>query len=184
MKDEKTIVIDINLTRGLVALLAPALLAAAFLGYLTWGQREAAASGPQAPLASSSGMRGYYLTTGIYGGSEALTACASGYHMASLWEILDPSNLKYNTDLGITGGDCGQGPPTFPSIGWVRTGYYSSTSSTPGQGNCNAWTSSGSGLVGTYAYLTHSWETEGDIHVWQVNTTSCSQAPHVWCVED
>jgi hypothetical protein len=34
MQDEKTIVIDINLTRGLVALLALALLVAALLGYL------------------------------------------------------------------------------------------------------------------------------------------------------
>lgn len=50
--------IDINLNRDLVTLLALALLMAAFLGYLTWGQKEAAASGPQAPLAASAGLRG------------------------------------------------------------------------------------------------------------------------------
>ena len=130
MQDEKTIVIDINLNRGLVGLLALALLMAALLGYLAWGQREAAASGPQAsldhardrpldhaqakPLAQSSGLRGYYLTKSSYGPSRILTApaCASGYHFASLWEIMDPSNLKYNTDLGYTMDDSGQGPPT------------------------------------------------------------------------
>jgi hypothetical protein len=53
MKDEKTIVIDINLNRGLVALLALALLAAAFLGYLAWGQRDAAASAPSTMLGTS-----------------------------------------------------------------------------------------------------------------------------------
>ena len=40
MQDENTIVMNINLTRGLVALLALALLAAAFLGYLAWGRDE------------------------------------------------------------------------------------------------------------------------------------------------
>jgi hypothetical protein len=34
MRDEKTIVIDINLNRGLVTLLALALLVVALLGYL------------------------------------------------------------------------------------------------------------------------------------------------------
>jgi len=142
MQDEKTIVIDINLTRGLVVLLALALLVAALLGYLAWGQRDAAASGSQAPLdhaqakplAASSGLRGYYLTQSTYQGNETLTACASGYHFASLWEILDPSNLKYDTDLGMVRDDSGQGPPSYVE-GWVRTGYYSSTSSTPGYGN-------------------------------------------------
>jgi len=152
MQDEKTIVIDINLTRGLVALLALALLVAALLGYLAWNQDEVAASGPQAPLdrardrplASSAGLRGYYLTQGTYNGAEAdgtdgngAGVCASGYHFASLWEILDPSNLKYNTTLGYTQADSGQGPPTN-ALGWVRTGYLSNTSTTAGQGNCNA----------------------------------------------
>jgi len=184
MKDEKTIVIDINLNRGLVTLLALALLMAAFVGYLTWGQKEAAASGPQAPAAASTGMRQYYLTTDLHDGSEALTACASGYHFASLWEILDPSNLKYNTDLGYTWEDSGQGPPTSTQ-GWVRTGFTSSTSNTEGQANCNAWTSSESGHYGTRAFLPPSWTAAvQDIHVWTVWTFGCDFGFQVWCVED
>ena len=182
MRDEKTIVMDINLNRGLVGLLALALLVAALVGYLTWGQREAAASGPQAPLASSSGMRGYYLTTDYYKGAGTLTACASGYHFASLGEILDPSNLKYNTDLGYTWEDSGQGPPSN-RWAWVRTGYHFSTSDVAGQGNCNTWTSSSSDR-GTYAYLPYDWETGQDIHVWEVWHFGCDSDLQVWCVED
>jgi hypothetical protein len=190
MKDEKTIVIDINLTRGLMALLALALLMAALVGYLTWGQREAAASGPQAPLAASSGMRQYYLTTTPYNGAEAdgtdgngAGVCASGYHFASLWEILDPSSLKYNTDLGYTKDDSGQGPPTYLRS-WIRTGFGSSTAGTAGLGNCNAWTSSDSDHRGTDAYLTQIWEGAEDIHVWNAGLSSCLNELPVWCVED
>jgi hypothetical protein len=192
MKDEKVIVIDINLTRGLAALLALALLLAAFLGYLAWNQGAVAASGPQAPLdhardrplASSAGMRQYYLTMDWYEGDEALTACASGYHMASLWEILDPSNLKYNTDLGDTGDDSGQGPPSL-SGGWVRTGYSSSGSSTKGIGNCNAWTSSDCSPDGPYACLTPWWAAGlEELHVWEFSSYNCCSHLRVWCVED
>jgi plastocyanin len=131
MKNEKTIAIDIDLTRGLVGLLALALLVAAFGGYLAWGQGEVAASGPQAPLdhardkplASSAGMRQYYLTQTFHRGAEADGAGvgADGYHFASLWEIMDPSSLKYDTTLGKTSDDSDQGPPTYQSVGWVRT---------------------------------------------------------------
>jgi hypothetical protein len=120
MQDERVVAIDINLTRGLVILLALALLAAAFLGYLAWGRDEAAASGSQIPLAASSGMRQYYVTKTYSVGADAADACASGYHMASLWEIMDPSSLKYNTDLGDTRSDSGQGPPSDKQ-GWVPT---------------------------------------------------------------
>ena len=190
MQDEKVIVIDINLNRGLLAL---ALLTAAFLGYLTWGQREAAASGPQAPLAASSGMRQYYLTTTSYNGADAdgtdgngAGVCADGYHFASLWEILDPSNLKYNTTLGYTQADSGQGPPNG-RLAWVRTGYGSSTAATAGLGNCNAWTSSEITHYGTYAYLPSYWPNPSvDIHVWATDESLCDPEKSwgVWCVED
>lgn len=185
MKDEKTIVIDINLTRSLVALLALALLVVALLGYLAWGRDEVAASGPQAPLAQSSGMRQYYQTLDRYYGDEALTACASGYHMASLWEILDPSNLRYNSELGYQRGDSGQGPPTAWG-GWVRTGYSSYyTSSTAGWANCDAWTSDDSDYWGTYVSLYRDWDsTARDIHVWNAGTYRCNTHYPVWCVED
>lgn len=187
-----------NRRSGLGGLLTLALLVAAFLGYLAWNQREAAASGPQAPLdhaqnrslASSAGLREYYLTQSTYNGADAdgtdgngAGVCADGYHFASLWEILDPSNLKYDTDLGRTQADSGQGPPTL-SYGWVRTGYSSSTSSTPGWGNCNAWTSSSGEHSGTTAYLPRDWTAGRDIYVWEVYAPRCNVNRYVWCVAD
>jgi hypothetical protein len=175
---------------GLVGLLALTLLVAALLGYLVWGQREAAASGPQAPMAASASLRGYYLTQGTYNGAQAdgtdgngAGVCAEGYHFASLWEILDPSNLKYDTDLGMVRDDSGQGPPTYLG-GWVRTGYGSSTSSNPGMGNCSVWDSSSGGEYGTYAYLPRDWEAGQDIHVWEVYAPQCNLSGYVWCVAD
>ncbi len=169
---------------GLAAWLTLGLLVALFLGYLAWGQREAAASGPQASAAGSTGMRRYYQTRwASYDGDTADTACASGYHMASLWEILDPSNLKYDTSLGYQNYDSGQGPPAG-SAGWVRTGGDSSNSSTAGVGNCNNWSSNSNGDYGTYASLPTDWTVAQDIYVWQVNTQTCDTKTLVWCVED
>ena len=43
--------------------------------------------------------KSFYLTKTSHNGSQVLTACAEGYHMASLWEIFDTSNLRYDTAL-------------------------------------------------------------------------------------
>ena len=68
--------------------------------------------------------KSYYVTKTSHDGSEALTACAEGYHMASLWEIFDTSNLRYDTQLGATAQDSGLGPPSISGLseGWIRTG--------------------------------------------------------------
>ena len=169
---------------SLVALfLALALLVAAFLGYLAWGEGRAVASSLQAPLAPSAGLRAYYLTTDIHDGASALAACGDGYHAASLWEILDTSSLKYNATLGSTASDSGQGPLTN-HFGRVRTGYASSTSSTPGMGNCNAWSSSSPSDYGTWAVLEEDWTLGQHMHVWQVGAYPSNNHYRVWCVED
>ena len=184
MKEQSghTLVVNIHLTRGLAILLFATLLTAAWLGYLAWGQKEAAASGPDSPLAATAGMRRYYLYNAVSDATQALTACASGYHMASLWEMLDTSNLQYNTALGVFGTDSGSGPPTVWS-GLVRTGYSSNNGTTAGQANCNAWTSTSGN--GTYVSLPSNWTAAPqDIHVWTVGTTSCGNPADVWCMED
>ena len=174
--------------RGLAALLALALLAAALLGTLAWNRGEAAAAGPQAPAAAASpasptGMRQYFLTRTSRNGVQALTACGSGYHMASMWEIVDPSALKYNTGKGSSEDDSGQGPPDF--WGWVRTGAESSNVQAPGMGNCNAWTSSSGSDYGTIAQLPHDWlSANPNFDIWHVGFVNCSQAVRVWCVAD
>jgi len=180
------VVIDLHLTRGTVTLLIVSLLTVCFIAYLGWGQRgTAAADGVQAapPLASTD-MRQYYLTRDTYDGRDVLKACDGGYHMASMFEILDPSNLKYDTDRGYTQEDSGHGPAVDPS-GWIRTGGSSVSSSSPGYASCYAWTSDDGGDRGTVAWLGGTWT--GDprgLHVWQAGVAPCNMGRRVWCVED
>src|SRR5215207_4149301 len=83
--------------------------------------------------------KSFYLTQTLHNGSQALTACAEGYHMASLWEIFDTSNLRYDTQLGHTSPDSGFGPPTaVGSRGWIRTGSENSAAFEGGVGSCNS----------------------------------------------
>jgi len=192
-RTEGVLVINLNLTRKLAALLAAGMLLATFIGYLVWGQGEVAASASQAPLASSTGMRQYYLTKNTCEGSEpdgtdgnGAGVCADGYHFASMWEILDPSNLKYNTNLGYTTDDSGQGPPSN-IVGWVRTGNVSSAADTVGTGNCDNWNSDDYlGHQGPQAKFDSNWDTAGNFPGWIIghNISGCGNLARVWCVED
>ena len=180
---EKTIVIDVKLTKGLVAALSCILVVVALLTYLTLTGESAAASETETAAVQVTGMRQYYLTELEYKGDEVLTACATGYHMASFWEIADPSNLKYNTSLGYMRDDSGHGPPY--KAGWVRTGYASSGSNVAGRANCLLWASNSGTDYGTRAYLPSSWTVgDEDLGVWVVNSGSCAISTAVWCIED
>ena len=129
------------------------------------------------------GPRKFYLTKTEHNGAQALSACAPGYHMASLWEIVDPSNVRYNTDLGVTFTDSGFGPPS--ALGWIRTGFLTSDSLEPGVANCDAWTSADAGRFGTLVGLHSLWNLPPtQISPWQGIARSCSTATRVWCVQD
>lgn len=131
------------------------------------------------------GLRRFYLTNTQHNGSEALTACAKGYHMASLFEIFDPSNLKYDTALGLTTEDSGFGPPKLG--GWIRTGnLLSDNSDIVGQGNCNVWSSSDILDHGTEVRLPVFWEVGEPTRIspWDGAAIRCNAPIHVWCVQD
>ena len=85
--------------------------------------------------ADAAELRRFYLTKATFDGGTALEACNNGYHMASLWEIYDFSNLRYERTLGLTNTDSGFGPPTA-FTGWVRTGYSGNPSGSAGLSNC------------------------------------------------
>jgi hypothetical protein len=158
--------------------LALAALSAGLLSVLMWKARPASAS---PTLAGSSLPLQYYLTTGSYSSTQALSACAPGYHMASLWEILDTSSLHYNTSLGRASADSGHGPPY--SSGWIRTGYSGSSTGGPGEANCQAWTSSLSADIGTTVSLPSDWTAgEEDLLGWNAGSAICSLKRSVWCV--
>jgi hypothetical protein len=103
---------------------------------------------------STAPIRGYYLTKNTITGSKVLTACASGYHFASIWEILNTSDLHYNTSLGRTNINSGNGAPALSSntnftdaaYGWIRNGA-------PDDTNCLNWTSSNGADTGSVGGL-------------------------------
>src|SRR5262245_15041048 len=102
--------------------------------------------------------RSFYLTRDFFTGSEALSACADGYHMASLLEIFDSSNFKYDTTVGLRADDSGSGHPSFAAAAWIRTGYASSgQSQIAGEVNCFAWTSNTILDSGTIVGLNPNW---------------------------
>lgn len=136
-------------------------------------------------------MGRYYLTRNLFmGGDPSLLeksgsgACAAGYHMASLWEILDPSALRYNPNLGFGNDDCGYGPPSY-TPGWVRTGYsITDTSTIPGEANCGVWEKLEG--YGTVINLAEHWDdtSQQDIGFWDSAFRSCGNPARVWCVSD
>jgi hypothetical protein len=135
----------------------------------------------------------YYVTRTLHSVEEVSSACAAGYHFASIWEIADPSALKYNHELGWSGPDSGGGPPsaiklfgnTWPINGWVRTGYTTAITEPPGQANCSSWISSNPFHWGTVANLPSNWLAgQKDIDVWNVGVQTCDSLNFVWCVQD
>jgi hypothetical protein len=173
-----------NFKKSLIALVGILFLAggiAALLPLVGRGQGKP----PFAP-------RTFYLTQTTHNGSQALSACADGYHMASLWEIFDTSNLRYNTALGTTGD--GSGPPTSftvfnntVNVGWIRTGSPTASGEPPGISNCHLWTSDAETHTGTLVGLTSNWESSNVSHTispWRGLTDSCETQQLVWCVQD
>jgi len=133
----------------------------------------------------------YYLTVTGFTGGDAITACDSGFHMASISEIQDSSNLEYPTrstaayDSLVDGQRLG---PPSNHMGWVRTGAYPLTGFPD---NCNFWQSSSDQQRGTtmslYPILG---DTNPDLQAsdpttwWHKVQQMCSVPEPVWCVED
>jgi len=142
-----------------------------------------------APSVAGSRNRRFYLTQNKVVGSQALNACAPGYHFASLWEIHDTSALVWDTERGVlplSPLDLGLGPPSNTG-GWVRTGFVgiSGATSGPGTKNCIAWTSGSGADLGTEAFLESEWASAPQATApWKSLTQTCASLQQVWCVED
>lgn len=133
---------------------------------------------------ASSVPRQFYLTKTHHQGSQALSACAPGYHMASMVEIADPTNLRYNTELGFTLADSGLGAPTGVG-GWIRTGFVSAGNGVSGESNCLAWTSSESFDFGTTTALAVNFNSNAQsFNPWIGSALPCGEVNFVWCVQD
>ena len=137
-----------------------------------------------AAAATADSRRSYYLTIAGYLGAEATGVCEAGFHMASIYEIFDVSNLRYDTGRGWTRDDSGQGPPQQWG-GWVRTGADSYGASEAGVSNCLAWTSSSASDAGTVAWLDYQMNDPANmVHPWRVQALGCSTPWAVWCIQD
>ena len=145
---------------------------------------DAGPTGPTGPVASA---RRYYMSPIFRTGNLALTSCEPGFHMASMWEFLNMSALRYEASLGLVNSDSGSGPPQ--AFAWVRTGSSASTAAIPGAGNCNGWLSSSAAHAGTAVSLPSVWTasvaaTQNAVIPWVATTFSCEDGLPVWCVED
>ncbi len=130
--------------------------------------------------------RGYYQTSATFAGNQALTACTTGYHMATLAEIYDTAALRYAKEIpgAVQGADSGNGPP-YSITGWVRTGVGSGINNQVGAGNCQVWTSNNVAHFGTTVALNPDWlGAVTNISPWAGVTFTCNSARRVWCVQD
>lgn len=133
----------------------------------------------------------YYLSTENVMGGEVGRVCRPGFHMASLWEIFDTSNLRYSQELGLEILDQGSGPPAG-IWGWVRTGWTTTAGSTegsskPGQAHCFLWGNSTDDYSGTRVRLPNEWGKAiraSKVAPWEADAKRCNSRQHVWCVED
>lgn len=175
-------------------LFALVLLPIVLLVTLAVNRVRATTPNPSSFLSATPGVRQFYLTQLSFKANEVPTACAQGYHFASIWEISDPSSLKYNTSLGTTNSDSGAGPPTAVTVfwgtrlarGWVRTGYSAWSSDTVGRANCTAWASGDAFSWGTVANLPATWTNgDQDLGAWNLEARTCDTSYiKVWCVQD
>ncbi|MDJ0785923.1 MAG: hypothetical protein QNK05_03905 [Myxococcota bacterium] len=118
---------------------------------------------------SPRGLRRYYLKAGAITAAQAGTVCDPGFHVASVYELADPSGLYYDPFRGFQQGEV-PGPPV-DEAGWAHTG----------PANCSSFTSDVG--VGTPIRLETD-PAEQDVGPWNVGGALCATDQGVWCVED
>src|SRR5438477_282517 len=123
---------------------------------------------PGAPI-----LRRFYLTKGTFQGNKVLDACERSFHTASRFEIFNISLLQYDSSRGLVTDDSGSGPPgraasygSEDATGWVRTGgtsRFMDIGDAIGSAltNCSAWSTNSAQAVGTIAYLSDRFTSDG-----------------------
>jgi hypothetical protein len=128
--------------------------------------------------------RRYYLTQSFSAGNHGATGCTAGFHMAAVFELIDLSDLKYDTALGRTSQDSASGPPT--SVGWIRNGTSFNSLLTCGSAQSGPWTSADANDEGSLmsANVGLFGAPASGIPRWETQLTSCDTTHPMWCVED
>lgn len=133
---------------------------------------------------SSDGRRRYYLTPATYDGANADAACASGFHMATIYELSEPGGLHYDRTRGFVYG--ASTPPTGV-FGWSGSGQPPYSSDLPGLGDCDGFGTVAPGKSGTVLRLPINWDPanqQGAPWKWSAEPRACATPQRVWCVED
>ena len=135
----------------------------------------------------------YYLTKNSFDGGDAITACDSGFHMASISEIQDPSHLQYamsNSSAYVPARDEGSEPPAALD-GWVRTGLPSAGPDPFSRSDdCDLYTTRSIVVSGTTVHLLSLWDVDAPntnpdpVRWWLSSATTCASNLRVWCAED
>jgi hypothetical protein len=136
----------------------------------------------QTSAASADPRRAFYLTESEVMGGATLTACATGFRMATAWELYDPSNLRYASDSEGAGDVHREGTFPGPSSGregWIRVGYGESGILNDLRSGCSGWTSSDPSHFGTHASL-HPVSSPP----FSFAVGNCDDERRVWCVQD
>jgi len=126
--------------------------------------------------------RSFYLTVDAYQGDSAKTACAVGYHFASISELAGWKNMVYNTVLGLTVDDR---EGAVGGTGWARVVVLNDWD------NCYDWTSNlhdenGLAVVGETAGLSmYRFASDPSSSPWDFSGhQTCNLKLKVWCVSD
>ena len=136
-----------------------------------------------APPKKQSG-KSFYLTVTDHDGAETPFACVPRFHMASIYEILEPTGLIYDSNLGVVQDDSGSGPPSL-AFGWIRTGGVARGALTPFEANCDAYQSNTPSMDGTLGFLSDPGQGGTRIgSAWGGTIDSCDMPNPVWCVSD
>ena len=121
-------------------------------------------------------LRRYYLTSSVFAASlaDSPSTCEVGFHFASVWEILDTSQVEYDPTLGYNDPDPGEiGPGN--ATGWIRGG----------PADCSNWAGGGPLISGSTARLDSGLSDAAIvISPWEIINQTCVAPSRVFCVED
>jgi len=119
----------------------------------------------------------FYLTNSpTLGAFDPDLVCVDGYHMASLYELKNPSEMHYDTNpvYSLILDDSGSGAPVLN--GWIRSGRDAST----GQ-NCSVWLSEHQNSMGQVVQPTFTTTVFG---TWGLSSAPCNTLHYLWCISD
>jgi hypothetical protein len=148
-----------------------------------FGKNNLSASNGEADLCGfgdCTERRRIFLTKTSHKGDTVLTACRSGFHVASQAELYDIGQYHYDNILGITSPEGVTGAP-LGKLGWVRVG------GTPvSLENCFGWTRAlDLDHVGGVVHLQVAPQGGAPLSDLIVSSfRSCAFDHPVWCIED